>query len=664
MIVIAALILLPVITALLLLIIRNDTIRSVLVVASVAALISLAVVFTVQYLATPSGFIVPESEIVSYSTLTISVLCCAYVVYRGIKSSNYLAILLACLQIILVLFYDLGLAHGAEVGMDLYVDQLSLIMTLIIAVIGGGICIYALGYMRDYQEHLEDQGAGLAVSGDPTRIAEALGLTRDRRHIFFAIMFAFLGAMFTIVLSNRLSWFLSAWEVTTVCSFALIGFSRTDEAVNNSFKAININLAGGIAFSIALIMLASDGNHIFELDQLVAVGIGGTLVLPIMLISFAGMTKAAQMPFQGWLLGAMVAPTPTSALLHSSTMVKAGVFILIKLAPTFGWNAPGLFVLCVGGLTFLCCSALAISQSNAKRVLAYSTVSNLGLIICCAGVGTAEAVWAAIFLVIFHAAAKALLFCCVGTGEHRMGSRDIEALDNINVRMPWLASCMALGMIAMFMAPFGMLVSKWEALVSIAESGHLELLIILAFGSALTFVFWAKWLAKVLSIGPNKDLVTQKTSRSESAALVGMAILLIGVTLSIPYLSSLVVMPYLEFIGVLYHLPGWVTASGVLGYDILMITSIIFIMLLAILAVQILRRKPVPNDTVYMAGVGADSDDRSYYNALGVVEDTAQRNWYMDEVFGEKTLGRQSSILIGVVISAFLVMGVILEMML
>ena len=112
------------------------------------------------------------------------------------------------------------------------------------------------------------------------------------------------------------------------------------------------------------------------------------------------MTKAAQMPFHTWLLGAMVAPTPTSALLHSSTMVKAGVFMLIKCAPIYAVSfGPSIFVILVGGLTFLFCSFLAISQVNAKRVLAYSTIANLGLITACAGVGTAEAIWAAIFLV-------------------------------------------------------------------------------------------------------------------------------------------------------------------------------------------------------------------------------------------------------------------------
>jgi len=127
------------------------------------------------------------------------------------------------------------------------------------------------------------------------------------------------------------------------------------------------------------------------------------VLLPVVLISFAGLTKSAQLPFSSWLVGAMVAPTPVSALLHSSTMVKAGVYVMIRFAPLLQGSFAGLALSLVGGSTFLIASAIAISQSNAKKVLAYSTIATLGLVTACAGVGTFEAVWAAVFLLIFHA---------------------------------------------------------------------------------------------------------------------------------------------------------------------------------------------------------------------------------------------------------------------
>ena len=193
-------------------------------------------------------------------------------------------------------------------------------------------------------------------------------------------------------------------------------------------------MIGGIAFLGALLCFDLWGLplSLANLTEVANSYMAPALILPIMLLSIAGLTKAAQMPFHSWLLGAMVAPTPTSALLHSSTMVKAGVFLLVKLAPVYlAYPAASTMVVSIGGITFVLCSFMAITQSNAKRVLAYSTIANLGLISACAGVGTAEAVWAAIFLIIFHTVSKSVLFLCVGTVEHRIGSRNIEDMDGL-----------------------------------------------------------------------------------------------------------------------------------------------------------------------------------------------------------------------------------------
>ena len=157
---------------------------------------------------------------------------------------------------------------------------------------------------------------------------------KDRRPTFFALMFVFLAAMFLIVFSNNMLWLFTGWEITTVCSFLLIGFTRTEEAIKNAFRQIIMNLLGGIAFLAALYVMAIQFNTLSFLEFLqIGIANPGMVVLPVTALAFAGLTKAAQMPFHTWLLGAMVAPYSTSALLHSSTMVKAGVFLLIKLAP-------------------------------------------------------------------------------------------------------------------------------------------------------------------------------------------------------------------------------------------------------------------------------------------------------------------------------------------
>ena len=291
----------------------------------------------------------------------------------------------------------------------LYSDQLSVIMVLIVGLVGSAICVYALGYMHDFQHH-EPAGAP------------------DRRHFFSALMFIFLSAMFVIVLSDNLEWLFTGWEITTVCSFLMIGYTRTDEAIKNSFRQINLNMIGGLAFLAASscstsAVSSSRSPRSSRRRAPPRPPCSSSRSCCFRLRASRGRADAVPQlaPRR------MVAPTPTSALLHSSTMVKAGVFLLVKLAPVYMvFPAASIMVVTVGGVTFVLCSFMAISQSNAKRVLAYSTIANLGLIAACAGVGIAEAAWAAVFLIIFHTVSKSILFLCVGTVEHRIGSRNIE----------------------------------------------------------------------------------------------------------------------------------------------------------------------------------------------------------------------------------------------
>ena len=533
------LILFPLVVAAVLLVVRNNRARSAIVGAS-ALVIGLASIWLVAtYLGAPWVTFDFESPLIDYASTAVSVLVAAAILYYGIRYKNVLACVLAVIQVAGSLVFEFGFAHSIDVTEALYLDSLSLLMAFIIGVIGSGICVYALGYMEDFQAH-EPEGA------------------KDRRPVFFALMFVFLSAMFLIVFSNNMVWMFTGWEVTTVCSFLLIAYTRTEEAIKNAFRQIIMNLLGGLGFLAALYLSAIQLGTLSFLEFLqIGIQNPALVVLPVCALAFAGLTKAAQMPFHTWLLGAMVAPTPTSALLHSSTMVKAGVFLLVKLAPVFlVCPVPSVMVVLVGGITFALCSFMAISQSNAKRVLAYSTIANLGLITACAGVGTPEAVWAAAFLILFHAIAKSLLFLCVGTAEHHIGSRDIEDMDLLFDRMPRLARFMMLGIMCMFIAPFGMLVAKWATLVSFVDTGQVALILLLAFGSAATFMFWAKWLGKLSGIAGQPANVEVTVHKSEWTAIVVMAVLVVVGCVCLPIISQLVVEPYVY------------SVFGVLGQDI------------------------------------------------------------------------------------------------
>ena len=430
------LIIFPMIIAFILLAAKSDKARDMIVYVATAVIAAGSIVTAFQFFRSSGEFFSFDGEIVGYAMMVIEAGLAVYIIITGIKHKKYLASLLAIVQTPLMIWFELKHGHGIEVQYNMYIDKLSVIMVLIIGIIGSLICVYATGYMKDFQHHHAGE--------------------KDRRPWFFFVMFLFLGAMVGLVTSNNMIWMYFFWEITSLSSFWLIGYTRTEEAINNSFRALIMNLLGGLGFVVGIIILGIVFQTI-ELSTMLVYGTiyGDLVAIPAAFFAFAGITKAAQMPFNSWLLGAMVAPTPTSALLHSSTMVKAGVFMIIKLGPVLGIsNFAGIMVMMVGGITFLFASCAAISQNNAKRVLAYSTIANLGLIVACGGVGTAEAVWAGIMLIIFHAITKSLLFLCVGTAEHNVGSRDIEDLDGLFGKMPRLAMFVMIGIAGMFLAPF------------------------------------------------------------------------------------------------------------------------------------------------------------------------------------------------------------------
>ena len=340
------LILFPLLVAALVAVVRKTKPRNVIVCVGSAAIAIASIALVVQNIGTQGTYYDFESEIVDVALLVVSVIVVVVILAFGVKYRNVPALILAIVQLVAELVFEFFVMPGTSCARGLYLDSLSLIMALIIGIVGTGICVYSIGYMHDFY---------FGIHHPDTK-------QPDRRPTFFALMFIFLSAMYAIIFFNNLVWLFVAWEVTTVCSFLLIGFTKTDEAIRNAFRQIIMNLVGGLAFLAALYYLVINFHSIDFMEFIVFGTIAPTLVvLPLTCLSLAGLTKAAQMPFHTWLLGAMVAPTPTSALLHSSTMVKAGVFMLIKCAPIYAVSfAPSLLVILVGGITFLLCSFLAI----------------------------------------------------------------------------------------------------------------------------------------------------------------------------------------------------------------------------------------------------------------------------------------------------------------
>ena len=301
---------------------------------------------------------------------------------------------------------SLGLA------LDLRVDAFAAVMLALISIIGVAVCVYAVAYFGP-----DKQGLG------------RLG----------GLLIIFAGAMTGVVVSDHLLALFVFWELTSVTSYLLIGNDdRNPRARDAATSAILITGAGGLAMLAGLILLGqaagtyrlSELAAAFEGSADTALGVGS-----VILILLGAFTKSAQWPFSGWLPGAMVAPTPISTYLHAATMVKAGVFLVARLAPVMytvdGWR-PIVFV--TGAVTMFFGGWRALRQVDLKVLLAHGTVSQLGFMMMLAGAGTYSLTQALVVVLLAHGAFKAALFMVVGIVDHQLHTRDIRRITGTDRR--------------------------------------------------------------------------------------------------------------------------------------------------------------------------------------------------------------------------------------
>ncbi len=565
---------------------------------------------------------IPDKAIMGGEVFLMCLVC-----FLSFKYKKYYAILISLVGTIPVLWMDLS-GNVIEGNTHLRIDTFAAVMYLIVGIVGTLICIYASGYMKDYHHHHTD--------------------VQNRSNYFLALMFVFLGAMFGLISSDNLGWIYFFWEITSVCSFLMIGYTRTQEAVDNSFRALWMNLLGGCGFAAGL-MYCNISIGISNLSELTELDSAEIIIIPVTLFAFAALTKSAQFPFSRWLLGAMVAPTPSSALLHSATMVKIGVYMLIRLSPVMYDTLTGIMITVIGGFTFFAASLLAITVSDGKKVLAYSTISNLGLITACAGTGTTEGVWAAVMLVLFHAVSKSLLFQTVGDIENCMHSRDIEDMHGLIIKLPRLAFIMIIGICGMFLAPFGMLVSKWAALKSFVDSGSVWLVLFLVFGSGSTLFYWAKWLGKICTVIHQSYELEDITPRSEMISLVPLTTMIVVMCFAFPWMSDHMIQPILNEA---FHknIPNVIGGSDV----VIMMIMVAMIFIIPIGSRFLAIGKKSKMTMSYVAGVNA-GDDRHYIDSFGKERALYMSNWYMNDYFGEDKLLAPSIVISAIIVVVMLV---------
>ncbi len=538
------------------------------------------------------------------------------ILYFGFKHRSWVIKALALFQLIFLAYFEFFLVKNRIPSTTFFCDHLSLLMLLVINLVGSLICFQAIAYMKNHETHLQ--------------------LATSRQHRFFCVMMLFLGAMNGLVLCNDMGFFYFFFELTTLCSFLLIAHDGTESAIKNAIRALWMNSLGGAVFIIGLIFVYASAG-VLELQQILISGKmeNGLYLLAVALLCFAAFTKSAQFPFQSWLLGAMVAPTPVSALLHSSTMVKIGVYLVLRLAPAMNGTFLSHCVAVFGGFAFLSAAALAVGQSNGKKVLAYSTISNLGLIFACAGLNSPQAIIAGMLLIVFHAIIKALLFLCVGTIEQHIASRDIENMRGLYTDMPLTALITVMGVIMMIMPPFGVLLSKWMAIEAAAR--NLYVVIMIALGSALTVMYWARWAGTLMS-DPFAGRFKLERQPLLTWGALGVLCLVAGITsVAAPWLYAWMAVPALN---VGYSAP-FAVNRGILE-NTTGAFAVFPLGMVAILgfAVAILAVKKAAGARVvapYLSGVQTRTPG-VFKGPMNRLVKAEARNYYLAAIFGEPRL--------------------------
>ena len=437
---------------------------------------------------------------------------------------------------------------GLEIGADLLVDQLSIVMVLVVSGVGTLIHVYSIGYMHDDPHYPR----------------------------YFAYLNLFAASMLLLVLADNLVLMFVGWEGVGLCSFLLIGFwfeRRPAAAAAN--KAFIVNRIGDFSFLLGIfLLLATTGSVVFgEVNGAAGQMSAGIATIAALLLFGGAVGKSAQIPLYVWLPDAMEGPTPVSALIHAATMVTAGVYMVARLSPVFAASGDDalLVVGWIGALTALWAALMAAAEYDIKRVLAYSTISQLGYMFLAHGVGAYSA---GIFHLVTHAFFKALLFLGAGAVMHALGgATDMRKMGGLRKQMPVVGLTFLAGWLAISgIVPFAGFFSKDAILASAWADGQYALWAI-GLGTALLTAFYMSRLyfrvfegkSRVPGEGgERKDVHPHDVPLTMAAALVPLAVLsLLGGAINLP--GALTLEHFLEPVVGASHVPEGLTAYLLAG---------------------------------------------------------------------------------------------------
>lgn len=402
----------------------------------------------------------------------------------------------------------LGPARGDGI-FGLLLDPLSTLLLIVVTAIGFLTVLYSTQYLREKNRD------------------HAVGPEGQARYYFWLL--AFLGAMAGVATAPNFLQLFIFWELTTVCSWALISYYRSEKSLRAGFKAILMTHAGGMFFLVALLILfAKTGSFAFDAPARIE---GSLRTWTYLLLLVAAAAKAAQVPFHTWLPDAMEAPTPISAYLHAAAMVKAGVYLMARAVSASPASVPygaGVVMAVLALVTILVALSFYFVQDDLKRLLAYSTIAHLGYIllgVSLGALGSTVGLQGGALHILCHGFSKATLFLCVGAVAYITGSRSIRALGGVAKVMPLTATAYFVGVLAVTgIPPFACFWSKMMILAGALEvPGAMgPAIMVLVLLESLVAFGWMLYVGQRVFFGAQTELarVNSDPPPAMSAALI------------------------------------------------------------------------------------------------------------------------------------------------
>jgi ech hydrogenase subunit A len=520
-----------------------------------------------------------------------------YFGWVAIRRKSWLVGLMSILQLGALLYLLTIIPRVDE--MQFMVDKLSVFMFLLINVISSLISIYSLQYIDE-----EDCSA-------------------LRKKYFLSILFWFIAVMNLIVSSDNMEYFFLFFELTTLASFLLIEFRKDETSVKNALTALWMNQMGGLAILVAIFFITNNGYGAATFSNLLAHSSASGILLPLALFSIAALIKGAQMPFSKWLLGAMVAPTPVSALLHSSTMVKIAPFIILRLSPALKDTPVASVVIALTGFVFIAAAIGALSQDNFKRILAHSTIALLALMIMMGAVGTPVTLVASLTLIFFHGISKCMLFLNAGILERVFHFKQASDMDKLGETGPFTSFVITIGFMSLLLPPFGAFIGKWFSIETMGTLAlHQKLLgalviTAIACGGALLSLLYFKVLGLLIARTGNQDKIKfEKTKPLYADTIYILLGLIILSVLSFPFLMTDYFVPVASqtlSLPIAVATEGWNLHIGSMTLPIVPLLIAFFLLPVTIILAMFIRFKNVDRAKEYMCGEKINYSFSSFY---------------------------------------------------